>query len=305
MDIPVKNKKISKSKRNDLIFYSLLVAWPVLQFCVFYIGVNGNSILLAFKDVNGGFTFNNFGFFFNNVSTEFFQAIKTSLLFYVITTVITVPAGLLFSYYIFKKMAGSKFFRLMLFLPSILSSIVLVVIYAGFLTHAAPDMLKNIFGIELTKALINRTDISSYIPVMIFNIWMSFGITTLLYSNKMSEISPEMIEAGQLDGASARQEFFHIVLPFAFPTISVFLVTGIATIFTNQYNLFSFFGGALPFDAGSMGYYIYMNVQRVTGDWGNITFNRFSALGVMCTAVVVPITLTIKWALEKFGPRED
>ncbi|MFR6640369.1 MAG: hypothetical protein ACLUSP_02680 [Christensenellales bacterium] len=38
-----------KSKVSDMIFYCCLLAIPVLQFCVFYIGVNLNSILLSFQ----------------------------------------------------------------------------------------------------------------------------------------------------------------------------------------------------------------------------------------------------------------
>ena len=44
-----KKKKLLNRKKKQLIFYICIVALPILQFCVFYIGVNFNSILLAFK----------------------------------------------------------------------------------------------------------------------------------------------------------------------------------------------------------------------------------------------------------------
>ena len=34
-----------KGNKGDLLFYSLLMIWPLLQFAVFYIYVNFNSIL--------------------------------------------------------------------------------------------------------------------------------------------------------------------------------------------------------------------------------------------------------------------
>ena len=37
------------AKRREMLFYILMIALPVLQFCIFYIGVNFNSILLAFQ----------------------------------------------------------------------------------------------------------------------------------------------------------------------------------------------------------------------------------------------------------------
>lgn len=44
--------KLSKGKMKDILFYCLMLAWPVAQFLVFYIGVNGNSILMAFQNID-------------------------------------------------------------------------------------------------------------------------------------------------------------------------------------------------------------------------------------------------------------
>lgn len=34
-------------------------------------------------------------------------------------------------------------------------------------------------------------------------------------------------------------------------------------------------------------------------------YTLLSAMGLLLTVVVVPLTLFVKWALEKFGPKED
>ena len=44
-----KVRKIGQRKRNDIIFYCLMLVLPVTQFCIFYIGVNFNSILMSFR----------------------------------------------------------------------------------------------------------------------------------------------------------------------------------------------------------------------------------------------------------------
>ena len=49
-----KKHGFNRKKRKDLIFYCCLLFLPILQFCVFYIGVNANSLLLAFKDYSDG-----------------------------------------------------------------------------------------------------------------------------------------------------------------------------------------------------------------------------------------------------------
>ena len=47
-----KKKRVLRGKDKDLIFYTLMMIFPVVQFAVMYIGVNFNSILLAFKKID-------------------------------------------------------------------------------------------------------------------------------------------------------------------------------------------------------------------------------------------------------------
>lgn len=295
------NKKMAKSRKGDLIFHLCLLAWPLLQFAVFYVAVNLNSFKLAFEAPVGGNWTDNFKFVFSSAMfPEVLKAVVTSLEFYAITTLFSVPLGLLFAYYIYKHAVGGKVFRFFLFLPSIISSMVMVVLFQNFMGLGMFDILKT------DKILLDTTARSAYVPIMIFYIWTNLGTTTLIYSNKMGELPPETIEAAQLDGANSFQEFFHIVLPFAFPTLSVFLVTGIATVFSNQYNLFSFFGGTIPFDAGTMGYYLFNLVQDYAsnGIFDAAAYNRAAALSLVITVIVIPITLLVRRLTEKYGPQD-
>lgn len=81
MEIIKKGKSLATFNRKRKIFYIALIALPVLQFCIFYLGVHINSILLAFKsytltDGQSGlysyvFTgFENFEQVFHNFATE-------------------------------------------------------------------------------------------------------------------------------------------------------------------------------------------------------------------------------------------
>ena len=121
-----------------------------------------------------------------------------------------------------------------------------------------------------------------------------------MYANKMFDISAEIVEAAKLDGAVGIKEFWYIVLPLTFPTLSVFLVTGVATLFTNQYNIFLF--NANP-KWRSLGYYMYDLAGGTIGHEQEIP--NVAALGLILTAVAIPLTFLVKYALEKFGPKEE
>ena len=302
-----KKKRVLRGKDKDLIFYTLMMIFPVVQFAVMYIGVNFNSILLAFKKIDT--ISGSYEWTFSNIpnavdlfvhSSTLISAAKNSLLAYVVLTFIGTPLGLIFSYYIYKKMPLSNSFRVILFLPSIISGIVMVTIFQFFVERAVPSFANQLFGIKMKGMLENPS--SRYFTIIFYNLWVGFGTSVLMYSNGMSGISQEMVESAHLDGATGLTEFWKITLPMIYPTLSTFLITGIAGLFTNQIALYSFYGGGAPENLQTYGYYLYMRTKNAASD---SEYTLLSAMGLLLTVVVVPLTLFVKWALEKFGPKED
>ena len=234
-----KKKRVLRGKDKDLIFYTLMMLFPVAQFCVMYIGVNFNSILLAFKKIDT--MSNTYTWTFANIRGAFelfttspvlLSAAKNSLLAYVVLTFLGTPLGLIFSYYIYKKLPMSNAFRVILFLPSIISGIVMVTIFQFFVERAIPAFASQLFGVKMKGLLENPG--SRYATIIFYNLWVGFGTSVLMYSNGMSGISQEIVESAHLDGATGLTEFWKITLPMIYPTLSTFLITGIAGLFTNQ-----------------------------------------------------------------------
>lgn len=289
-------------QRGAYIFYIVMIALPVLQFCVFYIGVNFNSILLAFKDydaLSGEYTwvfFDNFVDFFRDVTTgsALRYSIKNSLIIYAVGLVVGVPLTLFFSYYVYKKMFLYRTARLFLFLPQILPSMVMVILFTyfvsiGFPAMGMPDMLAD----PNTK----------FGTLIFFNIWIGFGGGVLLYSGAMGQVSDSVIEAAKLDGASTFREFFNIILPGIFPTITTFLVTGVTGIFLNQANLYSFYSYGADIRVYTLGYYLFVQVMGQNSSLA--TYPYAAAAGITLTIIAVPLTMLMKYLLERFGPKED
>ncbi len=301
-----KGKK-KKGQYKDLFFYIIMMAFPVLQFCLFYIGVNFNSILLAFKRIDllsGEFTYtiDNFVEAFRMIteSTALLAAMKNSILVFVISTVISIMLSLLFSYYIAKKMPGSGAFRVILFLPSILSAIVMTTIFQAFVERAIPSAASQWFGFEMSGMLENTA--TRFATLIFYAIWIGFGTNVLMYTNAMSAIDPSVIESAHLDGCTGIREFWHITLPSIYPTLTTFLVVSVAGIFTNQLNLFSFYGGGAPEEVRTYGYYLYARVQAAQSE---AEYPVLSAIGLMLSIIAIPLTLGAKALLEKYGPGED
>ena len=219
--------------------------------------------------------------------------------------IVTTMLALFFSYYIYKKMAGHKFFRLVLYLPSIISPIVIGLIYSYFMNMTLPNYL----SIWTGEQIMIKTVSQKRTLLIIYNIRMSFGVNVLMYSSSMSSIDDAIIESAQLDGAKPIREFFSIVLPLIYPTVATFLAVSIAGIFTNQYNLFSLYGDKVASDApqiNNLGYFLYMKTYWAVVE--NAMESQFvvpATWGIVFTMVAAPITLGARWALNKFGPSAD
>jgi len=301
-----KKKKVGLGQNTlkSKLFYALLVLIPSLQFLFFYVFVNINSFALAFKEFPTGiakeykFTFNNFTDWFTNKSLniEMKAAIGVSIKSYFISLFTGVPLGLFFSYYMFKKMPGSKLFRVLLFMPSILSAGVLAVIFKM--------VTDNVLGGANGWLDVNFWDKDHrYGSMMFFCIFVSFGTTVLMYTNKMSSISPEIIESAHLDGANGLTEFWYIVLPQTFSIVQVFLMTGFAGVFSNQYNSHMLFGYEQPSNVQPLGFLLWRGVARAGGVITQM--GRYAALGLMITLIIVPLTFLLRWTMQKVGWKEE
>ncbi len=202
----VKRSKMSGEKRKDLLFYILMMIFPIGQFSIFYIGVNFNSFLLSFQKIdllsgNITWTFDNISNAFEDLtsSASMLPLLKTSVLSYLILLVIGTPLGVLFSFYIYKKLPFSNGFRVILFLPSIISAIVMVTIFQFFVERAIPAFVLKLFDVQIRGLMENIS--TRYATIMFYNIWVGFGTGVLMYSNGMSGISPDIVESAHLDGA--------------------------------------------------------------------------------------------------------
>lgn len=298
----LKQKSTRKADRNSNIFYAVLMAFPVIQFLIFYVGVNFKSFGYAFMEqekisdteIIWRFTLDNFANWFTNSSklSDLLSTTGMSLLYYGATLLVSIPLAMLFSYYIFKQCYGANFFRIFLFIPSIIPAAAFVLTYKIFLNDVTPALFNGINDL--------RFDDNQLFYIFFYNLYVSFGTSVLMYANKMFDIAPEIIEAGEIDGATGFKEFWYIVLPLTFPTLSVFLVTGVATIFTNQYNLFLFQSDA---EYRSLGYFMYELAGATSGHEQDIP--NVAALGMILTIVAIPLTYLVEYCLNKFGPSED
>lgn len=304
--------KTTKTKRlfdkGELIFYIALIAIPLLQVAIFYFVVNFNSVLMAFKQYNkyDDTSIWNNGANFVRLWKEFagsktiLTLLGNSIIVWLFTSVLGTFLSVLFSYYIFKKWLLHKTFKFILFLPTVLPSILLVLLYQFFVNEAIPQVMELITG-NKADSLFNLPE--TMMPTVIFyNVWVCFGAQILIYSGAMDQISPDILEAGQVDGVTPVREFFSLVIPMILPTVATFFIASVATIFTNQANLYAFFGEIVLEKYQTIGYYLFCLVNKEGA--GMSDYGYASAFGIVCTLIAFPLTMIAKRLLNGKGEEQ-
>lgn len=302
-------KNILTGKKKDAIFCALMLVYPLIHFTVFYIVVNASSLAMAFQYYKDGqYIFDwgksNFDKLFYSLKHEtvLSDSVVNSTILYLCSMLIGEPLTLLFSFFIYKKVKGSKFFKVILFLPTIISSLVLVLIFSYFVDQALPEIMGKIFGVETVGLL--TTNKTQFITVLVYSLFMGFGPKVLIYSSTMSGINESVVESASLDGITFFGEFIYITLPMIFSTIQTYIVAGLATFFTNQMNLFSFFGTEAMTNLYTLGYYLYVQTQIATANGSFAMYPYLSLLGLLMSCIAIPVTILVKKLLDRYGPSE-
>ena len=201
----------------------------------------------------------------------------------------------------FKKMPGAGAFRILLFMPSIISAAPLSIIYREITANMVGSTPGNPGWLDFEFWKMDHSH--DFFSLTIFNLFIGFGTSVLMYTNKMDAIAPEIIESAHLDGANGIREFWYIVLPQTFAIIQVFLITGFASTFTNQHNAFMIFEWDPPKEVLSLGMLLWNGVRRGGESAWNLA--PYAALGLVITVIVVPLTFLFRWLLDKYGWKEE
>ena len=300
-----------KSKRFmvDAAFFALITCIPIAQFCIFYVGVNFNSILMSFQSYDRAtdtylwaWGVNYSKFFHELVSdaiwkTSFWNS-TVALLF---ALLITKSLALLFAFYVYKKKFLSRTFRVILFIPSIISSIVTASVFAQFVDGALPKIFSAITGHPVTGLLANEN--THFGTILFYNLWVAFGPSLIMYSSAMNGINPSVAEAAQIDGCTPFREFVSIVFPLIWPTYVVYFIATLSIYFSDSINLYAFHGSWADQSLYTFGYYLFRNAEVNKGTMD--VYPYLSAIGICFTVVLAPIVLGIRKLMLKFGPSAD
>ena len=286
-------KSVNKIKRDKAIFIILFLLPAILHFCVFYIYINGSSLFLAFKNENG-FTLEYFGRFFNQLSksgSDISLALRNTLIFFIFGNFIIFPLSLMFSFILYKKVYGYKYFRIVFFLPSIISAVVLVTLYKNILNGPISDLYMQINHTNVNPLFLNSTE-RALKSILVYQVWLGLAGNMIIYSGTMSRIPQEVIESSKLDGLGFFGELWYMVIPIIWPTLSTLILLSVVNIFGASGPILLFTQG--DYGTTTIAYWIFAQSTSLNPD-----YNYASAVGLFFTLVQLALVFFVRWLSNK------
>lgn len=294
-----------KRKRTVLkyLFIITIIGFQLVNFAIFYVVQNFNSIIMAFQlKKQGGiiWTFENFSrifnaFFMNSGENELIISLINTFRFFGLG-LIMFPVSFVTSYFMYKKVFGHNFFRLIFFVPSILSAVVWTTLYKEIVGPEGPivKLIMLLQNSDEPMLLLGDPKHAIY-TVMMYSVWMGIAGNFILYGGALSRIPTEVIEAGQLDGIGWFKEMTQVIIPLIFPTIGTLLLLQLTGIFTASGQILLLTNGA--YNTNTISFFIFQNVYNIPETSNQ--YNYASSVGIVFTLLTIPIVFLVRSMLNK------
>ena len=151
---------------------------------------------------------------------EFGRAALNTLFLIVVVTAVTIVLALFFAAVLAKgKTKGKTFFRIVIYIPNILSIVVISAIFSALLnpTYGVMKAIYNLFNAPYTGWLGETKAVMWCIAFAM--IWQAVGYYMVMYIAGMDGVPDHLYEAADLEGCGKMRQFFVITMPMTWEVI--------------------------------------------------------------------------------------
>ncbi|MEE1115099.1 MAG: sugar ABC transporter permease [Eubacterium sp.] len=146
------------------------------------------------------------------IDDTFTRAFWLTVLFAIISSVLINVLAFLIALILTKGFKGTNVFRTIFFMPNLIGGIVL-----GYIWQTLLNGLLSKWG----QPLLQLSAVNGFWGMIILLLWQQIGYMMIIYIAGLNNVSPDLIEAAQIDGATPSQILFKIKLPMIMPSITI------------------------------------------------------------------------------------
>lgn len=293
MQTEKRKRGLTPSKRGQTLFLTVMLIVPIVQWAIFWLYVNIQTILLGFQTRIGEWTLSNFRQLFYELGTagsNINTAVLNTLRYFATNVFVIMVLALIISYFMFRQIKGARVFRIIFYLPAIISAVAMTTVFENFIAPTGPvGYIFESLGREAPELLADSSTATN--TIIFYTVWTGFGTNILLFTGAMSRVPMSVLESAKLDGAGMGREIVSIILPLIWPTISTLLILNCTSIFSASGPILLFTSGG--YGTTTIGYWIFDMVYNYN------SYNMVSAAGLFFTCIGVPFIMLVRWLIEK------
>ena len=303
--------KLFKAKninRRGIGFCVFALALPVVHFVFMFLLQNGGTLLLSFQEFSmntGKFewvgikNFSTIGRILFSDTSEFGTALRNSLLFFALNNFLILPLSVICGILCYKRIPGGNVFRVILFLPTVISPVILALLYTfawdtsvGFI----PSILNALHLEKLIPVHGFLADSKTALPLLlVYCVWIGIGGSIILVTGAISKIPDHFFELDKLYGLGFFKEIRYVILPLIAPTVSILFLQGLGVILGFYMPVLLITGGSAQTTT-----YAFFSIQLTQGGQQNYGFA--AALSLVSTLIMAPVVLLCRFAINKLFP---
>ena len=290
-----------KKGKKSVLFITLCLAPAVILYFIFMIIPTVNVFRMSFYKW-GGYSnnklfvgFDNFVILFRDM--KFMQSMQNSLLLIALVTIFTFGLSILFASILTKeKIKGKNFFRVVFYIPNVLSVVVIAAIFSAI--YDPNNGMLNSF-----LSIFRRDSQPVYWlgdqKIVIFSlaaamVWQAIGYYMVMYMASMASIPESLYECADLEGAGRITQFFHITLPLIWTNIRTTLTFFIISSINMSFLFVKAMTGGGP-DGSTEVFLSYMYKQAYT----NSSYGYGMAIGVIVFLFSFGLAATINFITKR------
>ena len=169
--------------------------------------------------------------------TNFIRSMQNMILLIVVVTIVTFAFALVFAGILSReKIRGQNFFRIIFYIPNILSVVVIAGIFSA-IYKPENGMLNSIIGLfhKMENPILWKGESLVIVSLIIAMIWQAIGYYMVMYMASMASVPKSLYESAGLDGAGRLVQFFQITIPLIWTnirtTLTFFIISTINMAF--------------------------------------------------------------------------
>jgi len=150
--------------------------------------------------------------------------------FTIVGVILTNLVGFFLAYFLTKKIRGRNFLRTIFFMPNVIGGLLLGFIWQ-FIFIKGFATLGDVTGLAFFQLPWLGDEVTGFWGIILVFVWQSSGYLMIIYIASITNVSKEVLEAAEIDGANRFQVLKNIMVPLIMPAVTVCLFLAISWSF--------------------------------------------------------------------------